>query len=84
MYGPSFEAFPFVHTLGPLFWPVLGMLALWELIIKGFALWRAGRNGHSVWFVFLLILNTVGILPLVYLIWFSKPPAAPSSAAPEA
>jgi hypothetical protein len=43
-----------------------------ELILKGYALWRAGRNNQPVWFVFLLILNTVGILPLIYLLFFQR------------
>ncbi len=48
------------------------VVAIWELIWKGIALWRAGRNNHLAWFIVILILNTVGILPLVYLIWFDK------------
>lgn len=46
---------------------LLVILVVWELIWKGFALWRAGRNNHPGWFVALLIINTVGILPIVYL-----------------
>lgn len=50
----------------------LPCLLLWELVWKGFALWRAGRNNQPNWFVFLLILNTVGILPIIYLKFFQK------------
>ena len=49
---------------------LLGVLVLWELIWKGFALWRAGRNNHSAWFVVMLVLNTVGILEICYLLFF--------------
>lgn len=45
------------------------LLAIWDLVWKGFALWRAIKNHHKVWFVFILILNTVGILPIIYLSW---------------
>ena len=46
----------------------IAVLAVWDLIWKGFALWRAGRNNQPGWFVALLILNTVGILPIIYLL----------------
>ncbi|HZZ98814.1 MAG TPA: DUF5652 family protein [Candidatus Saccharimonadia bacterium] len=45
---------------------------LLELVLKGFALWRAGRNNQSVWFIVLLVCNTVGILPLIYLLFFQR------------
>ena len=51
---------------------VLAVLAIWELIWKGLALWRAAKNGQLAWFVVILILNTVGILEIIYLIFFSK------------
>jgi hypothetical protein len=43
-------------------------ISLWELIWKGFALYRAGKKQQPVWFVLILILNTIGILPIIYLI----------------
>jgi len=48
-------------------WFAIGLLALWELIWKGFALWRAGRRNQPVWFVCLLLINSLGILPIIYL-----------------
>ena len=42
-------------------------VVIWELVWKGLALWRAGRNNHPGWFVALLLLNTAGILPIIYL-----------------
>jgi len=56
----------------PLLLAVITVLAIWELTLKGFALWRAGRNNQSGWFVPMLLLNTVGVLPLLYLIFFQK------------
>lgn len=52
---------------------LLAIAAVWELVWKGFALWRAARRGHSVWFVLIMILNTVGILPIIYLLVTNKP-----------
>lgn len=47
-------------------------LLFWELIWKGFALWRAGRRNEPLWFFVLFILNTLGILPIFYLIFTRK------------
>jgi hypothetical protein len=47
---------------------VLVVVAILELVLKGFALWRAGRSNDLVWFVILLVINTAGILPAVYLL----------------
>lgn len=47
-------------------------LAIWSLIWKGLALWRAGRNYQKAWFVVMLIVNTAGILEILYLFVFSK------------
>ena len=54
-------------------WVVTALVILWELVWKGIALWKAGRNGHMVWFILILILNTLGILPIIYIFGFSKP-----------
>lgn len=47
---------------------VLVILVVWEWAWKGIALWKAGRNNQPGWFIALLLLNTVGILPIVYLL----------------
>ena len=50
-------------------------VAIWllaELILKGFALYRAARKKSKGWFWILLIFNTAGILPLFYLIFTKK------------
>lgn len=43
-----------------------------DVILKGVALWKAGRNNQRNWFIALFIFNTVGILPLVYLSFFQN------------
>jgi methionyl-tRNA synthetase len=53
--------------------PLIVVAAVWTLIIKGYALWHAARNGQKEWFIALLVVNTLGILEVVYLIWFRKP-----------
>lgn len=49
----------------------IGAAVVLEVILKGLALWKAARNDQSVWFTVLLVLNTAGVLPLLYLL-FSK------------
>ena len=46
-------------------------VTIWSLPWKGFALWKSARRGENVWFIFLLITNTAGILELLYLFVFS-------------
>lgn len=48
------------------------ILGIWEMVWKGFALWRASQNKQRNWFVAILIINTIGILPIVYLKFFQK------------
>ncbi len=44
----------------------------WTLPWKGVALWRAARNRHLVWFIVLLLVNTLAILEIIYIFGFSK------------
>jgi len=52
--------------------PFILLIAIWSLVWKGLALWRAAQNGEKGWFVALLIINTAGILEILYLYVFSK------------
>ena len=67
-----------VNGVCPLFpnWMLFGLiiplLVAWEMVWKGIALWRAGRNAHLAWFVCVFIFNTLGILPIIYIFGFSK------------
>jgi hypothetical protein len=44
------------------------LVALWKVVWKGLGLWQAARAGHKGWFVAILIINTLGILPIIYLV----------------
>lgn len=48
------------------------LMVVWSAIWKGIALWKAARNGSKPWFIALLIVNTVGILEIIYIFFFSK------------
>ena len=47
---------------------IIIIVGLWELVWKGFALWKSARNKHLTWFICILIFNTAGILPIIYLL----------------
>ena len=51
---------------------IIGIMFIWALVWKGLALWRAARNKHKVWFIVLLIVNTLGILEILYLFIWGK------------
>jgi hypothetical protein len=55
--------------------PLLIALVVIVLVLKGYALWHAARASQKGWFIALLILNTAGILEVVYLLFFR--PGAP-------
>jgi hypothetical protein len=47
-------------------------LAIWSLVWKGWALWRSARLNEKGWFIALLVLNTAGILEILYIFLISK------------
>jgi hypothetical protein len=59
-------------------WIIL-LLVLWTLPWKGVALWKAAGNRQLVWFVCILILNTLAILEIIYIFGFSKKKSQPEA-----
>ena len=52
-------------------WNTFGFLipfTILDLVLKGFALYKSARKGQNIWFVALLVVNSMGILPLIYLL----------------
>ena len=50
------------------FWGMLLFLfMIWSSVWKAVALWKAARNHHTGWFVALFIINTMGILEIIYI-----------------
>lgn len=66
----NFSDFPqdFSPAMIPVIFGFIAAFALVEIILKGWALWRAARLNKSGWFVALLVVNTAGILPLIFLL----------------
>jgi cytochrome c biogenesis factor len=65
-YGMNFlQGHPF---LGLFFFPLM----IWSLCWKGYALWTAAKKDSKPWFIALLVVNTMGILEILYIYIFSK------------
>lgn len=79
---------PYAASVLAVFAPLIIAAALWTVILKGFALWYSARGQQKVWFIVLLIVNTLGILEIIYLLFFRKKshraPAAPETSSTEA
>ena len=53
-------------------WFLIVLGAVWSSVWKAIALWKAARNNHLGWYIALLIVNTLGILEIIYILAFSK------------
>lgn len=67
-YTPFYT--PFTPEVMSILIPLVLAAVLWTLILKGFALWNAARAEQTGWFIALLVINSLGILEIIYLIWF--------------
>ncbi len=52
--------------------PIIIILLLWDIVWKTIAMWKAARNNQLGWFIAVAIFNTVGILPIIYILFFQK------------
>lgn len=78
----NFPAFYTPYAAGLMFAlaPFILAIVLWTVVLKGFALWHAARGSQKWWFVALLVINTAGILEIIYLIWFRPTSSSRTSA----
>jgi len=54
---------------------IIYLLAIvWTLPWKGVALWKAARNHQKVWFGAMLIIQTLGVLEILYIFFFQSEP----------
>ena len=54
------------------FGTIVAVIAVLIIVLKGYSLWYAARRGEKWWFMILLVVNTMGILELIYLIFVVK------------
>jgi len=48
------------------------IFAIWTIFWKGFALWKAASKKQLIWFILLLVINTLGILEIVYVFLLNR------------
>jgi len=66
-----------IHSMLPWFLPLIAIVAIWDCVWKLIAMWKAARKNHLAWFICIFIFNTIGILPIIYiLIHREKPESA--------
>ena len=53
------------------FW-LLPLIIIWSGIWKAIALWKSARRNDLVWFIILIIFNTLGILEIIYIFIIAK------------
>lgn len=51
---------------------LFAVIMVWECIWKGIGLWKSGIHKQLGWFIGIFIFNTLGILPIIYLLFFQK------------
>jgi len=62
----NYFLFNFLHS------PLLPILLVWDIVWKSIGLWKSARHNQLYWFIAIAIFNTVGILPIVYLLYYQK------------
>lgn len=45
---------------------------LWSIFWKGTALWKAASKKQLIWFTLILILNTMGLVEILYVFYLNK------------
>ena len=69
MHEAQFNGFPAFFIL---LIPVLILIAVWDGVWKVIGMWKSARNNQLAWFICLAIFNTVGLLPIIYLVWCQR------------
>lgn len=54
------------------------LIVLWSLPWKVLALWKSARQNQKWWFLAFILINTVGLLEILYLFVLSKTKKNPS------
>jgi len=45
-------------------------LIIWSITWKAISLWKAARNRQLGWFLVLFIINSAGLLPILYIYYY--------------
>ena len=52
--------------------PIVIIIGIWDAVWKAIGMWKSARNNQLAWFIIILIFNTAGILPIIYIYWFQS------------
>lgn len=55
------------QTIVPFLWLIIP-LAILDITLKAWSLWRAARMSKQIWFIALIVVNSLGILPVIFLL----------------
>lgn len=67
----QYSPFPY-DTLSPQLRFLFVLLLVWSIAWKLVSLWKSARHGQKIWFAVLFLVNSVGVLDLIYLGFFQK------------
>lgn len=45
---------------------------IWVMILKGIALWKAAGKRQLIWFIIIMVINTMGLFELAYIFYLNK------------
>ena len=65
-----------IQSILPWFIPLILIVAIWDSVWKLIAMWKAARNNHLAWFICIFIFNTLGILPIIYILINKEKPVS--------
>jgi len=69
MTTESINALASLANIDPLF---LALAIIWSLVWKGLALWKSAGLRQKYWFIVILLINTLGILEIIYLYFIAR------------
>jgi hypothetical protein len=47
--------------------PLVIVLAVWDGVWKMIGMWKAAQNKHLAWFIIIALINSIGIIPILYI-----------------
>jgi len=54
------------------FIPIIVIIGIWDSVWKIIAMWKAAQNKQLAWFIIIAVINTIGILPIIYILTHKK------------
>lgn len=48
------------------------IVLIWNFFWKGTALWKSANKRHLIWFIILLLVNTLGLLEIAYVFFLNR------------